>query len=74
VLRGLSTQDVEAALVEALGESSSVSKSTLSRVCEAIKAEFEAFRARDLSEVDLECLHLDGSHSKTHPGAGAEPV
>jgi len=73
-VRGLSTQDVEAVLVEALGESSSVSKSTLSRVCEAIKAEFEAFRARDLSEVDLECLHLDGSHSETHPGAGAEPV
>jgi putative transposase len=73
-VRGLSTRDVEAALAEALGESASVSKSTVSRVCEAIKAEFEAFRARDLSEVELEYLYLDGSHFKMHPGAGAEPV
>jgi len=72
-VRGLSTQDVEAALVEALGESSSVSKSTLSRVCEAIRAEFEAFRARDLSEVEVEYFYLDGSHFKMHtPGACAQ--
>jgi len=73
-VRGLSTRDVEAALAEALGESASVSKSTLSRVCEASKAEFGAFRARDLSEVELCCLYLDGSHFKMHSGAGAEPV
>jgi len=73
-VRGLSTRDVEAALAEALGEAASVSKSTVSRVCEAIKAEFEAFGARDLSAVELEYLYLDGSHFKMHPGAGAEPV
>jgi putative transposase len=36
-VRGLSTRDVEAALVEALGEDATISRSTVSRVCEAIK-------------------------------------
>ena len=73
-VRGLSTRDIEAALAEALGDGASVSKSTVSRVCEAIKTEFEAFGHRDLSEIELEYLYLDGSHFKMHPGAGAEPV
>jgi putative transposase len=73
-VRGLSTRDVEAALVEALGPKATVSKSTVSRICEAIKDEFDAFKARDLCEVELEYLFLDGSHFKFHPGAKAEPV
>ena len=73
-VRGMSTRDIEAALTEALGDGASVSKSTVSRVCEAIKVEFEAFRQRDLSTIDLCYLYLDGSHFKMHPGAGAEPV
>ena len=73
-VRGMSTRDIEAALAEALGDGASVSKSTVSRVCEAIKTEFEAFRHRDLSEAELCYLYLDGSHFKMHPGAGAEPV
>lgn len=73
-VRGLSTRDVEAALAEALGDEATVSKSTVSRICEAIKTEFEAFKHRDLTDVDLEYLYLDGSHFKMHPGAGAEPV
>ena len=73
-VRGLSTRDIEATLAEALGKAATVSKSTVSRVCEAIKGEFDAFKARDLSEVELEYLFLDGSHFKMHPGAPAEPV
>jgi transposase-like protein len=73
-VRGLSVRDIEAALVESLGPDATVSKSTVSRVCEAIKAEFDAFAARDLSDVELEYLFLDGSHFKMHPGAGSEPV
>ena len=73
-VRGLSTRDVEAALAEALGNEATVSKSTVSRICEAIKTEFEAFQHRDLSGVELEYLYLDGSHFKMHPGARAEPV
>ncbi len=40
-VRGLSVRDVEAALTEALGESATVSKSTVSRVCKQLKTEFE---------------------------------
>jgi putative transposase len=73
-VRGLSTRDIEATLAEALGDQATVSKSTVSRICEAIKTEFDAFKARDLCEVELEYLYLDGSHFKMHPGAPAEPV
>ena len=73
-VRGLSTRDIEAGLEEALGAEAKVSKSTVSRICEAIKDEFDAFKARDLSEVELEYLYLDGSHFRMHPGAAAEPV
>ena len=73
-VRGLSVRDVEAALAEALGSEAALSKSTVSRICEAIKVEFEAWRTRDLSGVDLDYLFLDGSHFKFHPGSPAEPV
>jgi putative transposase len=73
-VRGLSTRDIEATLAEALGPEASVSKSTVSHVCQAIRDEFDAFRRRDLSQVELEYLFLDGSHFKFHAGADAEPV
>ena len=73
-VRGLSTRDVEAALVEALGPAAAVSKSTVSRVCEDIATQFEAWSARRLDEVELDYLFLDGSHFKYHANASAEPV
>jgi putative transposase len=73
-VRGLSVRDVEAALTEALGPEATVSKSTVSRVCEAIKDEFDAWRHRSLEGIELDYLFLDGSHFKMHPGARAEPV
>ena len=73
-VRGLSVRDVEAALAEALGAEAALSKSTVTRICEAIKVEFEAWRCRDLSGVTLDYLFLDGSHFKFHPGAPSEPV
>jgi putative transposase len=73
-VRGLSTRDVEAALVEALGEPAAVSKSTVSRICAEIKTQFEAWSARRLDEVGLDYLFLDGSHFKYHANASAEPV
>jgi putative transposase len=73
-VRGLSVRDVEATLAEALGSEAALSKSTVSRICEAIKVEFEAWRTRDLSKITLDYLFLDGSHFKFHPGASAEPV
>ena len=73
-VRGLSIRDVEATLVEALGEGAAVSKSTVSRVCEEIQAQFQAWSARRLDDVELDYLFLDGSHFKYHANASAEPV
>lgn len=73
-VRGLSVRDVEAALEEALGPGASVSRSTVSRICEAIKVEFEAWRTRRLDDVELAYLYLDGSAFKMHKGSRAEPV
>jgi putative transposase len=73
-VRGLSVRDVEAALAEALGSEAALSKSTVSRICEAIKCEFDAWRTRDLCDVHLDYLFLDGSHFKFHPGSPSEPV
>jgi len=67
-------RDVEATLAEALGSEAALSKSTVSRICEAIKCEFDAWRTRDLSNVSLDYLFLDGSHFKFHSSAPAEPV
>jgi putative transposase len=73
-VRGLSVRDVEAALAEALGPEAALGKSTVSRICQAICDEFDAWKTRDLSEIELEYLFLDGSHFRMHPGAPAEPV
>lgn len=73
-VRGLSVRDVEASLADALGPESTVSKSTVSRTCEAIRDEFDTWKTRDLSDVELDYLFADGSYFKMHPGAPAEPV
>ena len=73
-VRGLSVRDVEATLADALGAEAALSKSTGSRVCEAIKDEFDRWKVRDLSGVELDYLYLDGSHFRMHDGSPAEPV
>lgn len=73
-VRGLSVRDVEASLADALGAESTVSKSTVSRICEAIRDEFDRWKTRDLSGVELDYLFADGSYFKMHSGAPAEPV
>jgi len=73
-VRGLSVRDVEASLADALGPQAALSTSTVARVCEASKEEFDTLKARDLSEVSLEYLFVDGSHFRMHEGARAEPV
>jgi putative transposase len=62
-VRGLSVRDVEATLAAEAG----LSKSTVSRVCEAIKDQFDRWSARRLDEVELDYLFLDGSCCKLHP-------
>ncbi|CPX30294.1 transposase%2C mutator type [Mycobacteroides abscessus] len=73
-VRGLSTRDVQATLTEALGETAAVSKSTVSRICEDIRDQFEAWSARRLDDIELDYLFLDGSHFKYHANASADPV
>jgi putative transposase len=73
-VRGLSTRDVGNTLADALGAEAALSKSTVSRVCQAIAAEFEAWSSRRLDDLELDYLFLDASMFKMHPGARAEPV
>src|SRR4051812_3764433 len=73
-VRGLSVRDVEACLADALGPQAALSKSTVSRVCQAIRGEFDTWRGRRLDEVALDYLFCDASHFAMHPGARAEPI
>jgi putative transposase len=73
-VRGLSDRDIEAALREALGPGATISKSTVSRICERIKDEFAVWRTRDLSDIELDYLYVDASQFKMHDGARSEPV
>ena len=72
--RGLSTRDIEASLAEALGPEAALSRSTVSRVCEAIQGEFAAWRTRSLVGLEPLYVFVDGSHFRYHDGARAEPV
>jgi putative transposase len=73
-VRGLSVRDVEASLADALGPQSTVSKSTVSRICEAIKEEFDVWKVRSLADLELDYLFADGSFFRMHPRTPAEPV
>ena len=73
-VRGLSDRDVEAMLVEVFGEQAAVSRSTVSRICQRLRVEFDAWKRRDLSGTRIDYLYLDGSFFKMHPKARAEPV
>jgi putative transposase len=73
-VRGLSVRDVENTLADALGAEAALSKSTVSRVCQAIGEEFDRWTARRLDDLELDYLFLDASMFKMHPGARAEPV
>jgi putative transposase len=73
-VRGLSVRDVENTLADALGAEAALSKSTVSRVCQAIGYEFERCSTRRLDDLELDYLFLDASMFKMHPGARAEAV
>jgi putative transposase len=73
-VRVLSDRDVQATLADALGAEAALSKSTVSRVCEAIGHEFATWAERSLTDVELDYLFLDGSFFKMHQGARAEPI
>src|SRR6478672_439445 len=67
-VRGLSVRDVEATLADSLGDQASISKSTVSQVCQAIKTEYHTWARRPLGDVVLDYLFLDASFFRMHPG------
>jgi transposase-like protein len=56
--RGLSTRDIEDAFRDATGELL-ISKSAVSEITDRLWEDYEAFCARDLSEIDVEYLFVD---------------
>jgi putative transposase len=73
-VRGLSDRDVEATLAEVFGQDATISRTTVSRICQRLRAEFDAWKRRDLQGAKIDYLYLDGSFFKMHPKAKAEPV
>lgn len=73
-VRGLSVRDIEATLADAVGSEAALSKSTVSRICQQIGVEFDAWRERDLSAVEIDYLFCDASHFRMHAGSRAEPI
>jgi hypothetical protein len=45
-----------------------LSKSTVARICQAIKDEFNAWKLGDLSGIELDCLVCEGSHFQMRCG------
>ena len=66
-VRGLSTQDVSALYRETFG-ASRLSKSTVSRVTQQLNQDFDAWRRRDLSELPIVYLFLDGQYHAARQG------
>lgn len=56
--RGLSTRDIEDALIEATGDQI-LSKSSVSKVTEVLWEDYKRFKERDLSSYEVEYLFLD---------------
>jgi putative transposase len=66
-VRGLSTQDVSALYTDTFG-GSRLSKSTVSRVTQQLNQDFEAWRGRDLSDLAVVYLFLDGQYHAARQG------
>jgi putative transposase len=66
-VRGLSTQDVSALYATTFG-GSRLSKSTVSRVTQQLNQDFETWRRRDLSELPVVYVFLDGQYHAARQG------
>jgi putative transposase len=72
-VRGLSTRDVAGLYAEVFG--GRVSKSTASRATQVLQAEFDAWRTRDLSDLKVCYLFLDGQfHAVRSESTGKEGI
>ena len=71
-VRGLSMRDIESLCEKAgLGK---LSKTTASRICTELRERFEAFKRRDLYEVQLAALFLDAVFLSVRPNGPKEGV
>jgi transposase-like protein len=66
-VRGLSTQDVSALFADTFG-GSRLSKSTVSRVTQQLNQDFDTWRRRELSELPIVYLFLDGQYHAARQG------
>jgi transposase-like protein len=66
-VRGLSTLDVQDLYGDTFGESR-LSKSTVSRITSRLNADFEVWKKRDLSELKVVYLFLDGQYHAVRQG------
>lgn len=71
--RGLSMRDIEAAFTDTSGRCV-LTRSAASAVCERLWDEYKAFAQRDLSELDIVYLFLDGVAERLHLGQPREAV
>ena len=67
-VRGLSTRDVSALYQDTFGPSR-LSKSTVSRVTQQLNQDFEVWRRRDLSDLPVVYLFLDGQYHAARQGS-----
>jgi len=65
-VRGLSTRDVSAVYSETVG--TTLSKSTVSRITQRLNADFDTWRRRDLSDLPVVYLFLDGQYHAARQG------
>ena len=71
--RGLSMRDIEATFTDEAGRCV-LTKSAASAVCERLWDEYQAFAQRDLGELDIVYLFLDGVAERLHLGQPREAV
>jgi putative transposase len=67
--RGLSTRDIEDALLEATGDRL-LSRAAVSQISEVLWADYEAFAERDLSGFEVEYLFLDAVYESLREQGG----
>jgi putative transposase len=65
-VKGMSQRDIEDALVDALGVEGT-GRSVVTEVCRGLRGDFERWQSRDLSELGVLYLFLDGIYLKLRP-------
>lgn len=65
-VKGMSQRDIEDALIDALGVEGT-GRSVINEVCKGLRADFERWQDRDLSDLGVMYLFLDGIYLKLRP-------